>query len=178
MVKMSLPERNVLTWGSRDELATARAQRIAIDSVVAGIKASTGATQVEVRPVMYTDLGLTGTTDPFINYAASAGANSILPANFTVPNGKAYAFFGLRDLTAGTKSLFGFQMTIQGTNYPLAPIPLYHAWVDEENTVFFSPLKATSPASSMSITLYSINAQNVSFQLIGFVAQPLSATSR
>jgi len=167
--------RTTLTWGSRDEIDTAKAIVLARDAVIAGLRANIGAAApVEVRPFIYSDVNL---TSDFVGFSASAGVNSLLPSSFQIPQGKAYAFYGFRDLTAGTKVLNYLQETLNGTNYPISPLPLYQAWTDEQNTVYFSPLNATTPSAALQINLTSATAQTVSFQLIGLTAVPLSGTN-
>ena len=170
-----MSERTTLTWGSRNEIDTVQAVVIAKAAVIAGLRSSIGAAApVEVRPFIYSDVNL---TSDFINFSVSSGVNALLPATFQIPTGKTYAFYGFRDLTAGTKVLSYFQITLNGTNYPISPIPLFQAWTDEQNTVYFSPLKATTPSASMQINLSSVAAQTVSFQIVGLTAVPLSGTN-
>jgi len=167
--------RQILTWGSRDIDDTITAIKNAITAVVAGLRSSIGpAAPIEVRPFIYSDVNL---TSDFFNYSVNAGVNALLPASFQIPQGRAYAFYGFMDLTAGTKSLTYLQVTLNGTNYPLSPLPIYKAWTDEQNTVYFSPIKATAPSASMQINLWSNAAQTVSFQLLGLTAAPLSGTN-
>ena len=160
---------NYLIWGTKEEDATAEAIRQSIDRIMAHLSKEVGGS-VQIRPIWYTDLFPSNTSDPFIGYSASAGANAIL-SNFKVPSGFAYAFYGLRDLTPGTKYINGLQMVYQGTNYPLSPLPLYEAWVDERNTAYFSPLFAVKQNTVLTMNLYSTAAATVSFQLIGLVGQ-------
>ena len=165
----------ILTWGSRNETYTADAIIKAQNAVIAGLRASIGQTApIQVRPFVYTDVNL---TSDFFNYSVNAGQNALLPAGFQIPQGRAYAFYGFTDLTVGTKVLTYLQVTLNGTNYPLTPLPIYKAWTDEENTVYFSPIKATAPSASMQINLWSNAAQTVSFQLLGLTAAPLSGTN-
>jgi len=167
--------RQILTWGSRNEAEIADAIIKAQGAVIAGLRASIGPTApIEVRPFVYSDMNL---SNDFFNYSVNAGVNALLPASFQIPQGRAYAFYGFMDLTAGTKVLTYLQVTLNGTNYPLTPLPLYKAWTDEENTVYFSPIKATAPSASMQINLWSNAAQTVSFQLLGLTAAPLSGTN-
>ena len=167
--------RQILTWGSRNEAEIADAIIKAQGAVIAGLRASIGPTApIEVRPFVYSDMNL---SNDFFNYSVNAGVNALLPASFQIPQGRAYAFYGFTDLTAGTKVLTYLQVTLNGTNYPLTPLPLYKAWTDEENTVYFSPIKATAPSASMQINLWSNAAQTVSFQLLGLTAAPLSGTN-
>jgi len=167
--------RQILTWGSRNEAEIADAIIKAQGAVIAGLRASIGPTApIEVRPFVYSDMNL---PNDFFNYSVNAGVNALLPASFQIPQGRAYAFYGFTDLTAGTKVLTYLQVTLNGTNYPLTPLPLYKAWIDEENTVYFSPIKATAPSASMQINLWSNAAQTVSFQLLGLTAAPLSGTN-
>ena len=167
--------RQILTWGSRNEAEIADAIIKAQGAVIAGLRASIGPTApIEVRPFSYSDVNL---TSDFFNYSVNAGVNGLLPASFQIPQGRAYAFYGFMDLTAGTKVLTYLQVTLNGTNYPLSPLPIYKAWTDAENTVYFSPIKATSPSASMQINLWSNAAQTVSFQLLGLTAAPLSGTN-
>jgi len=167
--------KKILTWGSRDEDDTTAAIIKAIDSVVAGLRSSIGQTApVQVRPFVYTDVNL---TSDFFNYSINAGQNALLPAGFQIPQGRTYAFYGFKDLTVGTKVLTYLQFTVNGTNYPLSPLPIYNAWSDEENTVYFSTIKATAPSATMQINLWSNAAQTVSFQLLGLTAVPLSGVN-
>jgi len=167
--------RQILTWGSRNEAEIADAIIKAQGAVIAGLRASIGPTApIEVRPFVYSDMNL---SNDFFNYSVNAGVNALLPASFQIPQGRAYAFYGFMDLTAGTKVLTYLQVTLNGTNYPLTPLPIYKAWIDEENTVYFSPIKATAPSASMQINLWSNAAQTVSFQLLGLTAAPLSGTN-
>jgi hypothetical protein len=167
--------RQILTWGSRNEADTADAIIKALNAVIAGLRASIGPTApIEVRPFVYSDVNL---SSDFFNYSVNAGVNALLPASFQIPQGRAYAFYGFMDLTPGTKVLTYLQFTVNGTNYPLSPLPIYKAWTDEENTVYFSPIKATAPSASMQINLWSNASQTVSFQLLGLTAAPLSGVN-
>jgi hypothetical protein len=167
--------KKILTWGSRDIDATITAIRNSIVAVVAGLRSSIGASApVQVRPFVYTDVNL---TSDFFNYSINAGQNALLPSGFQIPQGRAYAFYGFKDLTPGTKVLTYLQFNVNGTNYPLSPLPIYSAWTDEENTVYFSTIKATSPSATMQIYLWSNASQTVSFQLLGLTAVPLSGVN-
>ncbi|MGC9116541.1 MAG: hypothetical protein ACP5ID_02875 [Conexivisphaera sp.] len=161
-----------LVWGSKEQEYTAVAIEQAIDAIISELTNEVGG-DVQVRPIWYTDLNSSATADPFIGYTASAGANAIV-SNFKVQSGFAYAFYGLRDLTPGTKYISGIQMNYQGVNKPLSPLPLYEAWVDERNTAYFSPLKALKQNTTLTINLFSTAAATVSFQLIGLLGQAQS----
>jgi len=167
--------KKILTWGSRDEEDTTTTIIKSINAVVAGLRSSIGSSApVQVRPFVYTDVNL---TSDFFNYSINAGQNALLPNGFQIPQGRAYAFYGFKDLTVGTKVLTYLQFTVNGTNYPLAPLPIYNAWTDEENTVYFSLIKATAPSATLQIYLWSNAAQTVSFQLLGLTAVPLSGVN-
>jgi len=174
-MRFEMSVRQILTWGSRNEAETADAVIKSLNAVISGLRASIGGTApIEVRPFAYSDVNL---TSDFFNFSVTSGVNALLPGSFLIPQGRAYAFYGFKDLTAGTKVLTYLQITLNGTNYPLSPLPIYDAWTDEQNVVYFSPIKATSPSASMQINLWSNAAQTVSFQLKGLTAAPLSGTN-
>ncbi|MFP3131668.1 MAG: hypothetical protein RXR51_08880 [Nitrososphaeria archaeon] len=166
-------------WNSENLDETIKAINYSINVIINALREQ-GFSDRYVRPLIYSDLNL---NYDFIDFTVSAGTNALLPSTFEIPRGKVFAFYGFMDLTAGTKVLTYLQLEldmkrsgkiISKTMIPSSPIPIYGAWTDSENTVYFTPVIVKPPYNSMQIYLTSTSSCKVSFQLIGLVGTPYS----
>ncbi len=133
-----------------------------------------GIASPKIRPLRANDLN-TSYNDIFNGFTMSATANAAsawTSAGFTTATGKAYAIFGVQDLTAGTKSVTGLQVVVNGVNIPLQNIPLTHGWSDSNGEVYFSPIYALQPNQGLAVNVYGFTASaTVSLRLIGYVVE-------
>lgn len=136
--------------------------------------AQTGIFQPIIRPLRANDLN-TSYDDIFNSFTMSSTANNasaVTSSGFTTATGKAYAILGFRDLTAGTKSVTGLQVVVNGKNIPLQNIPVAEVQTNEESAVYFSPIYALQPNQSLTVNLYGYTASaSVNVQIIGFIAE-------
>lgn len=143
-------------------------------AIAAVTNPSLGIANAQVRPLRANDLN-TAFGDVFYNFTMNATPGSPSPltsSGFTTATGKAYAFYGLRDLTPGTKTVTGLKFTVNGKDIPLQPIPLTANWTNLTNTTYFNVVKALQPNQSLVVNLYGVVASStVSVQLIGYIAE-------
>jgi hypothetical protein len=127
-----------------------------------------------VRPLRANDLN-TSYGDIFNGFTmnATAGNASVLTsASFATAVGKAYAIYGFRDLTPGTKSVTGLQANVNGKAVPLQPVPVVGADVDENGSIYFSPIYALQPNQTFTVQIFgTVASAVVTVQLIGFIAE-------
>jgi len=164
-------------WGSENLDETKKAEIYSVNAITNALKEQ-GFSNKYIIPLIYSDFNL---NYDFIDFTVSAGTNALLPSTFEIPRGKVFAFYGFRDLTPGTKDLNYLQheldikrsgKIISKTMMPNSPRPLYRAWTDSENTVYFTPIIVKPPYNSMQIYLTSTSTCKVKFQLIGLVGTP------
>jgi len=165
-------------WGSKNLEETKKAEDYSKDAITNALREQ-GFSNIYIRQLIYSDFNLNH--DFIEDFTVSAGTNALLPSTFEIHRGKVFAFYGFRDLTPGTKALNYLQLElgrklsgkiISKTMMPSSPIPLYGAWTDSENTVYFTPIIVKPPYNSMQIYLTSTSTCKVKFQLIGLVGTP------
>ncbi|MDG7032753.1 MAG: hypothetical protein JRM97_09005 [Nitrososphaerota archaeon] len=130
-----------------------------------------------IRPLLASDLNtsLAAGTAAFSVTASAAGNQSII-SNFSIPSGQMYVFYGVLDLTAGTKYVDSIQFTINGNVIPLEPLPIVDVQQGPEPAVYFSPIKAVVPRSQLSITAHFTAAGTETLVIKGYIAQSGSAS--
>jgi hypothetical protein len=162
------------TWNSRETMVIDQLKVLVKDTLLARASAGNKVTNPVIRPLRAADLN-TSFGDIFSGFTMNATAGSPSPltaAGFTTQVGKAYAFFGLTDLTAGTKSVTAIQYTLSGVNFPLQPAVIAELQFDEHSTAYHSPVYATEPNQSLTINVFgTIASATVNLRLIGYIAE-------
>jgi hypothetical protein len=178
----------ITTYGSRQLDAIASLEQTAADAVNQAAPGGPNQASWQVRPlradditsvasVTLTNVAAAGAKELFIASSATAGQAGAT-ISFNVPTGRRFCFYGIRNVTPGTKNLSGIQFVISGKATPLyatgsnGGIPLIRAWTDEEGACYFAPVKAFEDNGSVSITFnFLANTSAETWQLLGYYGQ-------